>query len=165
MLFRTSPLKWKRCSKAESMPWVRPSSGQHPHATQRGIHPAGPPSKQGWLWGSPALETSENTPLLPNTTVPGSLSILERGTDRTTPGTRPALPDSAWPRLTQSGSDPCNSAQPQRLLCICYGCSSLRSPWTWRDPKPCRHEHLLPSPTHHLKTAEQLHINSHLQSI
>lgn len=150
MLFRTSPLKWKRCNKAEPMPWVRPSSG-HLHTTQCGIHPVGPPLQQGWLWGSPAPETSE-TPHSCQTQQclvhcpygTGALAVPPLAHSQrcpTAPGHGSHSPGATHATLP--------SPNP------CYGCSSLRSPWAWRDPNPCRHEHLLPSPTHHLRPAEQ----------
>lgn len=146
MPFRISPLKWKCCNNAESMLWDRPSSGLHPPPTQCGIHPAGPPSA-GLASGVLHLHQRLQK-LLPNTAMPGSVSVLERGAGCTTSGTCPALPSTARARLTQSGSDPHNPAQPQPLFCVCCGCSFV--PLVPEGvPAPAGIEHLFPSPTHH----------------
>lgn len=88
----------------------------------------------------------------PNTAVPGSVSVLERalpvpppaatGHGSPSPGaTLTAVPSPSAPSASSATDVPV----PSLPLCP-------------TGSQPCRHEHWLPSPTHHLEPAGQLHI-------
>lgn len=151
--FRTPPLNWKCWKEAASMQWVRPSSGQHPHTTKCGIRPAGPLA--GLASGVLQHQRLQKhpTPAKHNSTW---FSV------RTREGHWPChqwrVPSTARQRLATAHTvrELCPSPSPCSASAVGVPVPSF--PSCLKEPQPCRHERLFPSPNHHLKATEQLHI-------